>query len=139
LTLPDVTTTVMPVLTPTSGVIWLDATPFCVTVTIGFAIPSATTLKVTGVPSSTGVPVTSVTVATTVELETPSHETAAGEALSAMLAAGPAATATEPCGQNWMAAVTPAIKMNAATAAERRSERSRGRCIGTSPEDGETE
>ena len=70
---PAETMTVTPALELESGVMTEDALPSLVTVLIGLAVPSATTLKFTGTPSATSSPLESVTLAVTVDFSVPSH------------------------------------------------------------------
>src|SRR5439155_3086324 len=86
---PDVTLTVTPAAFAESGVIVLVAEPPVVFVVIGFAVPSATTLNVTGVLSATLLPPESVTFAVTVEVDVPLQSIEAGAAVSAIAAATP--------------------------------------------------
>src|SRR5262245_46503202 len=87
--LPELTVTVTPAAFAESGVIVLVALPPVVFVVIGFAVPSATTLNVTGVLSATLLPAESVTFAVTVELDVPLQSIEAGEAVSAIAAGTP--------------------------------------------------
>src|SRR5437870_11215215 len=87
--LPEVTTTVMLDSAPAIGVMVLLAAPADVNALIGFAVPSATTLNVTCVPSATLLPLESVTVAVTVDELDPSQTINAGLAVSAIEAGLP--------------------------------------------------
>ena len=70
---PAETMTVTPALELESGVMTEVALPSLVSVLIGLAVPSATTLKFTGTPSATSSPLESVTFAVTVDFSVPSH------------------------------------------------------------------
>src|SRR5205807_9835195 len=86
---PAVTVTTTPDVPPESGVIVLVAEPPVVVVLIGFAVPRATTLNATGVPSTTLLPAESVTFAVTLEVFVPLHTIDDGEAVNAMAAGTP--------------------------------------------------
>src|SRR5581483_10868298 len=86
---PAVTITVTPALALESGVTVVEALPSFVTVLIGFAVPSATTEKFTGVPSATLLPLASVTVTETVAEDVPLQLISAGETVAVMAFAAP--------------------------------------------------